>query len=126
MMRQRTETKSIKHKNTRKHLWHSCLVYTQNNIAFKTQPLSVIIVVLSRYIFTAFKYQIYSFTDVFTLLLTLNVPNIRDILFTLIVLFKSINFTENNSPCFVGYTGDRATSRHAQGFDRRAREGGWA
>lgn len=44
-------------------------------------------------IFTAFKYQIYSFTDVLTLLLTLNIPNIRDILVTLIiVLFKSTNF----------------------------------
>lgn len=69
------------------------LVYTQNNIAFKTQPLSIIIVVLSHNIFTAFKYQIYSFNDVFTLLLTSNVPNIRDILLTLIIgLFKSTNF----------------------------------
>lgn len=68
------------------------LVYIQNNIAFKTQPLSIIIV-LSCNIFTAFKYQIYSFNDVFTLLLTSNVPNIRDILLTLIiVLFKSTNF----------------------------------
>lgn len=100
---QRTETKSNKTETyKKKDLWHSFLVYTQNNIAFKTQPLSVI-VVLSRYIFTAFKYQIYSFNDVFTLLLTSNVPKVRDILLTLIiVLFKSTNFTENNSPSLVG------------------------
>lgn len=124
-MRQRTGNKVKQTEQyKKKDLWHSFLVNTQNNIAFKIQPLSIIIAVLSRYIFTAFKYQIYSFTDVFMLLLTSNVPNIRDILLTLIiVLFKSTNFTENNSPSLVRGTGDGWSSGHAQGFDRRAREG---
>lgn len=56
------------------------------------------------------------------LLLTPNIP--RDILLTLIiVLLKSTNFTENNSPGLVKENGDGWTSGHAQGFDRRAREG---
>jgi len=93
-MRQRTGNKVKQTEQyKKKDLWHSFLVNTQNNIAFKIQPLSIIIAVLSRYIFTAFKYQIYSFTDVFMLLLTSNIPNIRDILLTLIsVWFKSTNF----------------------------------